>query len=107
MCSHGRFLTISERISTMEASSATGVGNDNINKHHITLGAHGSSSNVFASPSAPPLRTSRGTSSSYGLVGTDFILNVSLSLLLLYKSLVRRWLVLSFLVLGSTSCSLL
>ncbi|CAM9263969.1 unnamed protein product [Sphacelaria rigidula] len=77
-CSHlDRFLTISERVSTMEAApTATRNGSTS---HRRTLGTHGSSANVFAAEPSAARHMGNETSSSSGLVGTDFILNIMTS----------------------------
>lgn len=75
-----RFLTISERLSGMKTSTtakpAGNVGGQAVS--YRTLGAHGSSANVFAASEAPMDAIGAGTGSS-SLVGTEYILNVSRS----------------------------
>lgn len=70
---HGRFLTISERLSGMQKSATP--ANNRLALSYRNLGAHGSSSNVFVASESMSLIDGTGSS---GLVGTDYILNVSL-----------------------------
>lgn len=73
----GRFLTISERLSSFQAApvATAAAANSSQALSYRNLGAHGSSSNVFIA-SVHPMDT-KAKSATSALVGTDYILNVS------------------------------
>lgn len=75
---HGRFLTISERISAMRNPKLPAEKSGQILSYK-KLGTGGFSSNVFVASEPPKGISSTGTGPST-LVGTDYILNVSLHL---------------------------
>lgn len=75
-----RFLTISERLSVLQTTTP---GSTSQTLSYRNLGANGSSSNVFAA--SEPSADKRSS-----LVGTDYILNVSLQCDLLSNSRLLR-----------------
>lgn len=76
---HGRFLTISERLSGMNKAAPPADSRQTLS--YRNLGTHGSSSNVYVASESMDSKSGTGSS---GLVGTDYILNVSLRCVLIH-----------------------